>query len=304
MDVIMAQVGVRTCNKGMCECLGMTSKRRRGSLEEYEQETFSHGGKERTVWRRGSGPAVIVIAEMPGISPLVLGFADRLVDLGLTAVVPHLFGEPGRDPMSGGTLGAARYLAESLVPACINREFTVLALGKTSPVIDWLRALAVEEHARCGGPGVGAVGMCFTGGFALAMSTIPTVVAPVLAQPSLPFAVSKARSSSVDISDADLEVVAGRCAAGDLQVVGLRFEGDKMVPRSRFDFLRKKLGDAFIAVELPDAAANPGVMGSPHSTLTDGLLEEPGNATYEGLQKVLEHFRSNLLPDGTSPRPV
>lgn len=272
---------------------------RTSTLDRFARSTFTHDDKTRDIYRRGNGPAVIVIAEMPGITPMVLGFAERLVDIGLTAVLPHLFGDPGRDPMEHGKLGAMRYIAESIAPICINREFNVLATGKTSPVIDWLRALAVEEHVRCGGPGVGAVGMCFTGGFALAMSTIPEVVAPVLAQPSLPFPVTPKRRRSIDISDSDIEKVAARCAAGDLQVVGLRFEGDTAVPASRFEFLREKLGDAFVAVELPDASANPHGFMRPHSTLTDHLLDEPGNATHDGLQVVLDHFRRNLLPDST-----
>ena len=134
------------------------------SLDGYDRTTFTHDGKSRDVFRRGDGPAVVVIAEMPGITPKVVEFADRLVDVGCTAVVPHLFGEPGRDPYAGSRLDAVRYTMSSLIPTCISREFTVLATGRTSPVIDWLRALAADEHERCGGPGVGAVGMCFTGG--------------------------------------------------------------------------------------------------------------------------------------------
>jgi hypothetical protein len=67
---------------------------------------------------------------------------------------------------------------------CIHREFNVWYTGKSSPIVEWLRALARKAHADCGGRGVGAIGMCFTGGFALAMMTESTVVAPVLSQPS------------------------------------------------------------------------------------------------------------------------
>ena len=140
------------------------------------------------MFRKGSGPAVIVMAEMPGITPKVLEFADRVVDIGCTAVLPHLFGVPGYDVLAVSKPAAARYLLGSMVPACISREFTTLATGKTSPVVTWLRALAKEEHERCGGPGVGAIGMCFTGGYALAMATDDRLLAPVLSQPSMPIA--------------------------------------------------------------------------------------------------------------------
>jgi dienelactone hydrolase len=264
-------------------------------LDGYERTTLTHDGKTRDVFRRGTGPAVIVIAEMPGITPNVVAFADRVVDIGCTAVLPHLFGEPGRDPFADGRLGAARYTLSSLVPACISREFTVMATRRTSPVVDWLRRLAAAEHERCGGPGVGAVGMCFTGGFALAMATSPALLAPVLSQPSLPFGATARMKRSIDISDADLAIVKDRCEAGGLEVLGLRFKGDALSPGARFEFLRDELGDAFVAVELDDGAANPESPMRPHSVLTEHLVDAPGEPTRAALDRVLDLFRRQLL---------
>jgi dienelactone hydrolase len=264
-------------------------------LSEYERTTFTHDGKGRTVFRRGTGPAVIVIAEMPGITPKVIAFADRVAEIGCTAVMPHLFGEPGRDPYAGGRARSAAYMASSIVPACISREFTVLATGRTSPVIDWLRALAAHEHERCGGPGVGAVGMCFTGGFALAMAADDRILAPVLSQPSLPFAMGRRSRRSIDIAPEDMAVVKDRCAAGGLQVMGLRFRGDRLVPADRFAYLAEHLGDAFVAVELDDDDANPDAGFTPHSVLTEHLVDEPGQPTRAALDRVLDLFRTRLL---------
>lgn len=265
-------------------------------LRDFDRDAFEHDGKRRTIFRIGSGPAVVVMAEMPGITPKVADFARRVADIGCTAVMPHLFGVPGKDPTAGRPAATLRYGLSSLVPACISREFTVLATGRSSPVVDWLRALAAAEHDRCGGPGVGAVGMCFTGGFALAMATRPEVLAPVLAQPSLPFGVSSRHRRSIDCSPDDLATVKGRCAAEGLEVLGLRFEGDRFVPPQRFDFLREALGDAFVAVELDRSAANPRApMKNPHSVLTEHLIDEPGEPTRAALDQVLELFRSKLL---------
>lgn len=264
-------------------------------LAAYETTTFTHGGKTRQVFRRGHGPAVIVIAEMPGITPKVVAFADRVAAIGCTAVLPHLFGDPGRDPLARGRARGAAYGLASLVPACVSREFTVLATGRTSPVVTWLRALAAHEHERCAGPGVGAVGMCFTGGFALAMATDPSVTAPVLSQPSLPFAATARARRSIDLSPADLDAVANRCAAEGLQVLGLRFRGDRLVPAERFAFLAERLGDAFVAVEIDDAAANPEGVLPPHSVLTEHLIDEPGQPTHDALEQVLDLFRTRLL---------
>jgi dienelactone hydrolase len=269
------------------------------ALLDFDRTEFTHDGKTRTVFRRGTGPAVIVIAEMPGITPKVLDFARKVADLGCTAVLPVLFGEPGRDPnpAARGTAGTVKYLASSLVPACVSKEFTILATGRTSPVVDWLRALARSEHERCGGPGVGAIGMCFTGGYALAMATDDVILAPVLSQPSLPVGLTAKQRRNIDISPADLEVVKGRCARG-LNVLGMRFKSDRNVPAERFEFLREQLGDAFIAVELEDADANPEGFMPPHSVVTEHLIDEPGQATRAALDQVLELFRSRLLTAG------
>ena len=266
-------------------------------LHDFQHTEFTHGGKTRGVYRSGTGPAVIVIAEVPGITPKVLDFARRVVAIGCTAVLPHLFGEPGRDPdrKTHGFARTAAYLTSTLVPLCVSREFLTLAKGKTSPVVTWLRALAADEHERCGGPGVGAIGMCFTGGYALAMATDDRLLAPVVSQPSNPFPVTPSRRRTIDISRADLNVVKNRCANQGLEVLGLRFKGDRLVPGARFDFLRAELGEAFIAVELEDESANPDAPTPPHSVVTEHLIDEPGQPTRVALEQVLDLFRSRLL---------
>lgn len=263
-------------------------------MDDFSAEPFTHGRDTRTIYRKGTGPAVIVIAEIPGITPKVLAFARKVADLGCTVVLPHLFGTPGRT-VDGPRLSSVAYGATTIVPACINKEFTMFATGRTSPVVDWLRALARAEHERCGGPGVGAVGMCFTGGYALAMSTEPALLAPVLSQPSMPVAITPRQKRSIDISSSDLDVVKERCARDGLEVIGLRFRSDILVPHERFEMLRRELGDAFVAVELDDDAANPDAMMKPHSVLTEHLIDEPGQPTREALDLVLDLFRRKLL---------
>ncbi len=276
-----------------------TARRRAptGDLASYERERFTHGEIGHDLYRKGSGPAVLVLAELPGITPQLLGFADRVCALGCTAIVPDLFGEAGRDAYAGGVLRRTGYALRSLADVCIRREFTVFALGQSSQVTDWLRALAAREHARCGGPGVGVVGMCFTGGFALAMAVDARVLAPVLSEPSLPFAPTARRRRSIDCSPSELERVAARCAAEGLRVLGLRFEGDPLVPRERFELLREWLGAGFVAVELPQASGHPqGPLRFRHSVLTHDLIDEPGEPTRQALEQVLGLLRTKLLP--------
>jgi dienelactone hydrolase len=187
------------------------------------------------------------------------------------------------------------YGLSSMGPACVSREFATWATNRTSPIVNWLRALAAHEHERCGGPGVGAIGMCFTGGFALAMATHPSILAPVLSQPSMPIPITSAQKHSIDCSPADLAVVKVRCATEGLQVLGLRFKSDRFVPDDRFRFLREELGDAFLAVELNDEDANPHAVMKPHSVVTEHLIDEPGQPTRAALDQVLDLFRDRLL---------
>ena len=265
-------------------------------LDDFVAEDVTLYGTTRRVHRLGSGPAVIVIAEMPGISPKVADVARRVAGAGATAVLPSLFGVDGRDPRPDnlGAVGSATNMLGTIAPTCISREFPVLATGKSSPVVAWLRALAAAEHDRCGGPGVGAIGMCFTGGFALAMATDERMLAPVLSQPSLPFAVLPGRARAIDVSESDLALVQARCARG-LEVMGLRFQDDRLVPGARFAYLRELLGDAFIGIELPDESANPdSMLPRPHSVLTEDLRDEPGQPTREAYDRVIDFFTAKL----------
>ena len=168
----------------------------------------------------------------------------------------------------------------------------------------WLRRLAASEHERCGGPGVGVVGMCFTGGFALGMMVDDVVLAPVLSQPSLPFPLGKRRKADIGISDGDLARVKERTAAGTC-LLGLRFSNDPFCFPERFETLRRELGDAFIAVEIDSAPGNPhGHPKNAHSVLTEHLVDEEGTPTWAALDQTITFFREKLgVGSGPGPRP-
>jgi dienelactone hydrolase len=264
------------------------------ALDGYAKSAFtSSTGATHDVYRIGEGPAVIVIHEVPGITPLVAAFGRRIANRSMTAVLPDLFGTAGRPATMG-------YVMSTMARVCVRREFTGLATNKTSPIVEYLRELAHYEHEAHGGPGVGAVGMCLTGGFALAMCVDATVVAPVLSQPSLPLPIGSVRSSALGLSDADLHVVKRRLD-DNLCVMGLRFSGDKKSPAARFDRLRKVLGDNFIGVEIDSSADNPwGIRSGAHSVLTEDLVDEPGSPTKAALDGVLDFFAQRL---GVDPSP-
>jgi dienelactone hydrolase len=243
-------------------------------LNGWDKGSFSAAGFTRETYRRGNGPGVIVVHEIPGITPAVTAFANDVVNAGFTVVMPSLVGTPGQQFSNG-------YMLKSMLKVCVAKEFTTMAMNQTSPIIAWLRALARSLHNELGGPGVGALGMCFSGGFALGMMVDDILVAPVLSQPSMPFAIGgKGRGANLNLSPDDAMAIAQRAAAG-CEVLGLRFTGDKLVG-SRFESLRELLGDAFIAIELPSANK------SDHSVLTE-QRDEPS------VQRVLQFFRDKLL---------
>lgn len=239
----------------------------------WSQSKFSNRGVTHETFRKGSGPAVIIVHEIPGITPAVEKFANEVVAAGFTVVMPLLVGNFGQPP--SGTYGAG-----SAAKICVSREFTTMALNKTSPIISWLRALAKYLHAEIGGKGVGAIGMCFSGGFALGMMVDDIMLAPVLSQPSLPFALGAKRSADLNLSEQDKRRIAQRAEAG-CQVLGLRYKGDRLVG-TRFAELHKLLGDAFIAVEFDSTTK------SDHSVLTEQRQEL-------GVQRVLEFLKLKLL---------
>jgi dienelactone hydrolase len=244
-----------------------------GALDSWTRGSHTCDATTHPTWRKGPGPGVVVVHEIPGITDAVVAFAEEVVAAGHTVVMPQLFGE------AGGAM-SLRQVATVIPRVCISREFTKLARNETTPVAGWLRSLARDLHAELGGPGVGALGMCFTGGFALAMMVDDAVAAPVLCQPSVPFAVGKARAADLNLSPADLEVVRRRAAEG-CAVLGLRFRKDPATG-TRFDTLRRELGDGFIAVELE---------GRGHSTVTEHRRQE-------AVDRVLAFFADRLA---TSP---
>jgi dienelactone hydrolase len=262
-------------------------------LEDFQHREVTLLGETRKVYTAGTGPAVIVMAEMPGISPRVARFARQVRAAGLTAWMPSLFGRDGAVP----TAKEGKAIFER---ACISREFRAFASNESSPIAAWLRTLAAHAHAECGGPGVGAIGMCFTGNFALSMMLEKAVLAPVLSQPSLPLD----EPAGVDITSEELERVRQRLVDEDLTVLAYRFEGDAFCRAERFATYQRALGERFQARVLPDSAAGPKskrpddffrFIPTPHSVLTVHLVDREGEPTATARDEVLAFFRRRLL---------
>ena len=256
-------------------------------LEDFEARELSLLGQTKQVFVSGTGPAVIVMAEMPGIYPHVSRFARWVREAGFTVWMPNLFGDPGRAISIPRGIGV-------MLRACISREFRAFAANQSSPVTDWLRALAAHAHMECGGRGVGAIGMCFTGNFALSMMLEPAMLAPVLSQPSLPMF----QAGGMHIAPDELAAVKARMEREDLTVLAYRFAGDRFCKAERFAAYEQALGERFVGRVLPDAAANREGIGSrmaPHSVVTAHLIDRAGEPTRQALDEILG-FRQRLVP--------
>lgn len=260
-------------------------------LEDFQRREVDFGGVAKWVLIAGSGPAVIVMTEMPGISPHVARFARWVRDAGFTVYMPSLFGRDGVVPTADE--GAAVFQR-----ACVSAEFRALAANQSSPVTVWLRSLARFAHEACGGPGVGAIGMCFTGNFALTMMLEPSMLAPVLCQPSLPLN----EPAGIEIAPDEVRTVRERLEEEDLTVLAYRFAGDKFCMAQRFAAYEKALGERFIGRVLPDSAANTDVapffqrhVTTPHSVVTAHLIDEVGQPTIAARDEILEFFKSRLV---------
>lgn len=263
-------------------------------LDGFSRTEFTALGATRTVYRIGQGPPVLVMHEIPGIIPEVAAFARRVAADGFHVALPSLFGTPGKR-------FSFSYAFGQVLRACISKEFTMLGRRQASPITEWLRALCRQLHEEHGGAGVGAVGMCLTGNFALALMVDPWLMAPVLSQPSLPLPLTGSHKSALHVSDEALVTIRRRAAQG-AGVLGLRFTKDPSCPPERFAALERELGDGFEAIEIDSSRGNAhGIGSNAHSVLTRELVDEAGHPTKAALDRVLALFHERLRPSAAQP---
>lgn len=262
-------------------------------LEDFERRSISINESPKTVFTAGHGPAVIVLSEMPGISPHVARFARWVRDAGFTVYMPSLF---GRD----GAAASAEEAVTVFKRTCISAEFQALGADKPTPVTIWLRGLARQAHHECGGPGVGAIGMCFTGNFSLSMVLDAPTIAPVVCQPSQPLN----EPAGIGLPQGELAEIRKKLEDQDLTVLAYRFEGDNWCRAQRFAAYAQALGPRFVARVLPDSAAHPEpppffkqVVASPHSVVTAHLIDEAGQPTIAARDEILAFLKHRLAPD-------
>jgi dienelactone hydrolase len=242
-------------------------------LDGFQVAPFADGGMEHPVYVRGSGPGVLLMHELPGMVRECIDLATTIANRGFTVFMPLMFGEADAPP-------AAKSLAARV---CISHEFHCFAHHESSPITRWLRALCTSViRSRCPGPGIGAIGMCFSGGFVLSLFVNDQLLAPVLCQPGLPFpSLKPGAGAALGVSPEDLQ----EAVASSAPILGFRFEGDKICPKQRFETLRSTFGARFEGHELP---------GTDHSVMTLSFVNDPAHPTFRARERLFAFLHERL----------
>ena len=262
-------------------------------LEGFESFRFAGSSSvERCVYHTGNGPAVLIMHELPGMTPACIGLAQDIVAAGFTAYLPLLFGRPGQDH---GFFPVFSF--------CVRREFHLFAAGKRSPITDWMHELCAHVHKLSGGPGIGLIGMCMTGGLVFALCASPAVQAAVTSQPSLPFALFRGAKYRTDLGAApsDLNAAESRVSAEGLDILGFRFSSDASCPPERFETAIRLFGERFKPTTYPTPDPEHGLSRWAHLVLTGAHGEDlpESHPTRRAREAVIKYFRERLLPDSS-----
>ncbi len=248
-------------------------------IEGYEQRTFSSdamGGEpaEFDIYEKGEGPVIVILQELPGIESETIKFADKIAAAGFRVVMPHLF----------GPLGKFAILQNVARLFCIRREINIFARKQTSPIVEWLKALCRDARQRYQVEGVGVIGMCLTGNFAISLMADDSVLASVASQPSLPMFSQK----SLHMSDGDVSQISGRLDEHG-PMLSYRFEGDKLCTAEKFGAIDAAFNQDKERIKLTT------VPGNKHAMLTAHFIHEEGSPTQKALDEIITYFSGKLF---------
>ncbi len=247
-------------------------------IKGFEKSQFSSDamdGKPAAydVYTKGEGPVVVVIQELPGIGMETIDLANRLVDKGFRVVMPHLF----------GPLGRLSFIGNLVRIFCMRREFSIFAKNQSSPIVEWLKALCQDCREKYDVPGVGVIGMCLTGNFAISLMADDAVLAGVASQPSLPLFSQK----SLHMSDDEIANARKRLEEHG-PMLAFRFSGDKLCTATKFEAINSAFNDGQERIKLNT------IPGNKHALLTVHFDNEPGSPTENALDEIFEYFSTKL----------
>lgn len=247
-------------------------------LEGFEKRSFSFrltdGEKfQHDIYEKGDGPVVVILHELPGICPDTLIFVDKMAAAGFRIVMPHLFGPLGR-------FAIGRNVARLF---CIRREINIFARNQTSPVVEWLKALCRDARDRQNVQGVGVIGMCLTGNFAISLMADNSVLASVASQPSLPLFSQK----SLHMSQDDVAEISERLDETG-PMLAYKFAGDKLCTQAKFDAIDGAFNTDRERIKLTK------IEGNDHALLTAHFIEGENSPTQHVLDEIVDYFSAKL----------
>ncbi len=247
-------------------------------LEGFEQRPFSftltNGDTiQHDIYEKGTGPVIVILQELPGIYADTLKFADKMVAAGFRVVLPHLFGPLGK-------FAIGRNVARLF---CVRREINIFARNQSSPVVEWLKALCRDARERYDVSGVGVIGMCLSGNFAISLMADDSVLASVASQPSLPLFSQK----SLHMSDADIAAVSQRLDSRG-PMLSFKFQGDKLCTQAKFDAIDSAFNGDKERIKLTQ------IPGNKHALLTAHFIEGENSPTQQVLTEVIAYFSDKL----------
>lgn len=243
---------------------------------------FEHIYKKsgHTVYFAGEGPPIIIIHELPGLTVESFHFAERLIRHGYSAYIPHLFGNINK-----------KQTILNFTKLCISKEFKIFARNETSPIVDWLRSLSAELFSKHKGRGVGAIGMCITGSFAIPLLINSPVIAPVLSQPAAPIQSAGNHlgfhKRSFGISKIDLKLAKEKVINEKLEIKIYRFKHDNLSPIEKINSFKEYFGNDLINYyELP-------TIKPCHSVFVHDFEEDP-TETNKALEDLINFYNQYL----------
>lgn len=244
-------------------------------IDQYQKFTFTATVRKgyritHDVYTRGSGKLLVLIQELPGIGQETLALADKFVARGYQVIMPHLF----------GPIGSTHMITNFLRVMCMQKEFRVFAANRSSPVVDWLKALCRQVKEEHGAKGVATIGMCLTGNFAISLMVDDAVLAGFASQPSLPLL----NQGAIPMSEEEIEAVKIRLDEVGPMHCG-RIAEDIYCTAKRFEALDRAFNtdekERIIFHTLP---------GKGHSILTLDFVDEAGHPTRRALEEVMDYF--------------
>jgi dienelactone hydrolase len=249
------------------------------AMTDFGSFPFRTEGHTYTVYTRGEGPSVLLLHELPGLTPQCVRLARLLSDAHFKVFVPLLFGKPG---VSAPRANAWR--------SCFFAGYSCFSSTHPGSIARRMRALSASLHAEHPEARMGVLGMCLSGALPIYLMRDEWVAAPIVSQPALPLAF--AAKASLGLSPQDLALAKGR----GIPLLYLRFSEDAISPKERLQALKEILGSELKPYVICSAPGNSfGINTKAHAVLTSELnLEVPNHPTKLALEEVISFLNERL----------